>query len=434
VGQTIHKDWDINKHVTGRFKDGKPIIGVTFQNGLNRKKNGLFLPVNTTVFAQNDYEFTHKVDEARAILRFGDSSSNSKKHLFGIEDDEGNWLNVKLDHIGHEMSGVFGNKPTFPHTDGLTVEHIPKYNGIKTNYRLGSSGINEITVTFKHNRELSPEQRGNTIVFTRDGRDIFFVKAPFAYDDGKETGHIEPVVMKLTETGGFSSATLTVDSLWVAGAIDPVIDPDVTIDDVTGTINDNSLVLNNPTFNYGGAPFMACQRQPGTVTNNLISVDLSLYPDITIINSKFGLDFYSVVGGSNTFDYYKVLVDWVEGTASGGSQVGSSDWTYRIRATNSWNSAGCEGIGTDHAAVKDGSVTVSEVDSDFPMPLTNALTQDWIDNPGNNKGIVWIKPVTESGVYSVAYSSESGTGNKPYFYMEHIEEVVGNPYYYYAQQ
>ena len=78
-----------------------------------------------------EYEFTHKVDEARAILRFGDSSGNPKGHLFGIEDDKGNWLNVKLDKAGHPISGIQGNKPTFPQ-DGLIVEHIPTHKGIKT--------------------------------------------------------------------------------------------------------------------------------------------------------------------------------------------------------------------------------------------------------------------------------------------------------------
>ena len=423
MGQTIHKDWDINEYATGRFKNGKPIIGALLKNGLNRKKNGIFLPVNTTVFAQNDYEFTHKVDEARAILRFGDSSGNSKKHLFGIEDDEGNWLNVKLDYTGHEMSGVFGNKPTFPHANGLTIEHIPTYNGIKTNYRLGSSGINEITVTFKYNQELTPKQRGNTIVFTRDGRDIFFIKAPFAYDAGKEMGHIEPVAMRLNEIGGFAAATLTVDSLWVAGAIDAVIDPDVTIDDDTGVFEDATLasLFAQRHNNWGG--YHTSQFYNGLITqsNNVIMfVDLSAYAGITVVSAKYILECHTKVGATFTMTVNPVLRAWNEGNKSNTTaSTGEVTATSARHLQELWTGIMCTGAATDYNITAAASFTTPSSTGSFDVNLTPQSMQDKID--GTNYGDIFRVPLTNTASYILTDSSES-SGTKPALYFEYTEE------------
>lgn len=197
---------------------------------------------------------------------------------------------------------------------------------------------------------------------------------------------------------------------------------EVTIDDDSGTLRDLAMsgYSSNVNTNFGGASWINCQRTTASDrTNTLLYVDLSAILNVTVISAKFGLDFYST-SGVNAFDYYKVHVDWVEGTSGGAYQAGSSCWNYRISDTDDWDSAGCEGSGTDHAIIKDGSITVSGPSSDFPMPLTNVLVQDWIDTPASNRGIVWIKPTIEAGKWSVARSSEATTGNKPYFYMEYI--------------
>ena len=136
------------------------------------------------------------------------------------------------------------------------------------------------------------------------------------------------------------------------------------------------------------------------------------------------MDYYSV-DGTIVLDYYKVLVSWVEGTAFNVTQAGSCDWNHREHAGLSWTSGGCQGSGTDHAATKDGSVTLTVVDSDFPIPITAALTQAWIDDSANNFGILLTKPAIDA-LSALARSSEAVEGNKPYFLMEWLAMEKGS--------
>lgn len=399
-----------------------PIFATKIQKGLHYRKNGGLHDIDTTVFEQTEYEFTHKVDKTRVILRFGDNSGNTKKHLFGIEDDKGNWLNVKLNRAGHDMSGVPGNRPTFP-TGGITVEHIPTYKGVKTNYRLGSSGVNELVVTFKYNQELTPEQRGNTIVFLRDGKVIFIVESPFAYDAADETNHIEPVIMVLGETGGFKSATITVDSEWLSNAIDPIIDPNVTIDDDSGTFNDAFMESGSlADRNTGGMTTLNIRNQgPTNRYHGLMSVDLSAYP-VTPTLAYFGVNLFT---GNFPLDtaWHRVLKPWYQGISLN-TTANTREVTWNSQSHNEtlWAVAGCMGDGTDRQAAAEGTATITAINADYHFDMSLATVQAWCDSSANNHGIMIDAPTTFAFRDGLWYSSNNGS-NLPYFYMEYTERV-----------
>ena len=416
--QIINRNLNANIFDTGKRNKGKMVKGITLSNGLNYrdKSTGIIMPVDTTVFEQTDYEFTHKVDKCRATLRFGDNSSNAKKHLFGIEDDAGNWLNVKLNINGHNLSGIIGNKPTFPDADGLTVEHIPKYNGIKTNYRLGSSGINEITVTFKYNNEIIPEQRGNAIVFIRDGKDIFHIKSPYAFD-GDESNGIEPVMMVLGETSGFASATLTVDSEWLATAIDPIIDPDVTIEDGVdgGIIGDTFIQGYLPNNPHGTETVLILgTTDPMSI---VLDVDLSAYEELNIISSVFKLYCYSDVGAV-TANWYRLKRQFVESQAS---------WN-NYATGNPWDTAGAKGAEDREATPQ----------NDTPLELPSVGWHTFDCKPESvaldlgGKFSIVVEDTAPSGNIRKSYhSTENAASEKPQFYMEYEFPANGTHFFFY---
>lgn len=379
-----------------------PIYASKLQNGLHYAENGQYKNVDTDVKVNAKYEFSHEVTKMRGIVRYGDTSANTKKHLFGVEDDNGNWLNVKLDQENHVLSTVTGNRAEFTDATHCDVKHYTLYNGVKTEYVINNKAVNSLTVTFKHNDEITPEQRGNNIVFTRDGKDIFTVKSPFAYDAAVGIDVTEPVIMTLGMTEGFHSATMVVDATWLLAATNPIIDPDVTIEDDTnpgGVIQETWMFSGSPDTNYGEH----LQLRIGGVYTGLVYADLTGYENISeVITAHFGGDLYYYVG-ANTFTWYEVFVAWEEMQAT---------WNDRLTST-AWNVAGCKGAGTDRNAVADGSKDVTGVDSDFQMPITPALALKMATDVNN--GIVIDGGIADSFLYQASM----------YFYMEFTEEEAG---------
>lgn len=405
-----------------RDSKGKATYRAEFAQGKNYvSPSGLILPVDTTVFEHADWEFTHKVDKARCITRYGDSSGNSKKHLVGIEDREGNWLNVKLDRTGYAMSGIPGNKPTFPQAGELTVEHEPTYRGIKTYYRLGSSGINEIQVTFKYNKEIVPEQRGNSIVFARGGADKIILPSPFAFDGSIENG-IEPATMTLADSYiqgnyGYGIATITVDSGWLAVAIDPVIDPTLTIQDSDGgRTSDAHIYDGSPNNNYGATTSLIFRETGGTY-NILLKTDISELAGAEIKSLYFQLYCYFNDASMNSIAFHKVLKDWGEGDNIGSTaNAGECSWNNAKSGSLAWQTAGCLGA-EDRDAASLGSFSLTTTGWKT-LNLPASLGQEWVDTPANNNGVVMYP---NAGL-AYCYSSEGST--KPKMVVEYT--VDGN--------
>lgn len=422
------RGWDFKLFDTGRFKEELPIYGTKIQNGLHDvEPDGSFVECEPSM-----RDYIGNVSTLEAIrgryghLRAGDTGSESKDRI-KILTKRNCGISLKLS--GYRTYGPWDDttkKIRFDTDDGITLNYYPSYKGVNIVITVDNpqAASNIITFSLKeYGCDYTYEEKdGNIIARSSNGEDDIYINALYAIDANGDSGNVSLRLGNVID--GYQRIEKVIEPVWFGNAIGPVeIDPSVTIDDDSGTLNDLAMITGAPNNNYGGAPWLNCQRYgagDADSTNFLMYVDLSAYPNITVTSAKFGVDVYAI-GGSNTIDYYKVLVDWVEGTANGSVQAGSSCWAYRISNTDNWNSAGCQGSGSDHEAIKDGSVTITAIDSDFPIPLTNALVQDWSGTPANNRGIVSIKPDIQNGIYSNMRSSEATLGNKPYFYMEYTE-------------
>ena len=72
---TVHKSWDIDEVATGKTDNGKPVIGATFQKGLNYRDpaTGELKSCVTDVISEVGKDHKYKVDKARCKQTFGDN-------------------------------------------------------------------------------------------------------------------------------------------------------------------------------------------------------------------------------------------------------------------------------------------------------------------------------------------------------------------------
>jgi hypothetical protein len=260
---------------------------------------------------------------------------------------------------------------------------------------------------------------GAIISTGEDGKKITF-HSPYAIDANGDIGQVYYVL--IGKVDGYFRFKKVVDETWFRQAQAPVrIDPNVTIDDDTGTLidtmlssdfpnNNNGILPDGVTLNYGG----------GTHYTTLMAVDLAAYSSITVTSARFGIDIY--LGGFNLFaQWHRVLVAWIEGTKNNtAAGAGEPAFNYRANPT-AWDTAGCLGDGVDRQTTPEGNATVTGLSSDYHLDMSTATVQAWIDNSADNHGIVIDAPNEVAAKYIQWRSSEAVTGNKPYFYMEYTE-------------
>ena len=206
---------------------------------------------------------------------------------------------------------------------------------------------------------------------------------------------------------------------------------DVTIEDGVGSppgILGDTAIANywNNNWNHGGRSFhnlydiSAGDRQPV-----LFKVDLSAISG-TVVLARFGIHIYGI-GGSFYFDVHEVLRDWNEGNKNvAAADEGEVTWMSARYLQELWTTPGCLDDGTDRNGTPDGNYLINATDSDYQFGISNTLTQKWLDNSTNNNGVI-LWPSATSGGYALFRTSETSTGNKPYFYIEYTEGPAFNP-------
>ena len=127
-----HKDWDINEHATGRFKNGKPIVGVMFQNGLNDiNPDGSFSPCDMEIEEVTQGVTYLKAKRGRwGEMRFGDSS-HSNSFLVKIKNKGMKGVSFKYTGGKGQTMTVNNGKPLCNFDNGISIESTPYYKGIK---------------------------------------------------------------------------------------------------------------------------------------------------------------------------------------------------------------------------------------------------------------------------------------------------------------
>ena len=190
---TIHKDWDIDEVATGKTHKGKPVIGATFQKGLNYRDpaTGELKSCVTDVISEVGKDHKYKVDKARCKQTFGDTRGGANKHNIRVEDNEGNWLEQKLNQVGFDVESSTGNKVVFG-TGTITLEAYSRYNGIQESVILSSyPGINYLDFKVTRSTGLVAEILGNrALVYKLSGDIKFRLSAPWMKDSTEAYGDV----------------------------------------------------------------------------------------------------------------------------------------------------------------------------------------------------------------------------------------------------
>lgn len=430
---TIHKDWNIDEVETGKTYEGKRVVGAIFQNGLNDiEPDGSFVPCDLGLDTINDGVTTHQVKRGRyGELRFTDSAS-SNKHLCKIKYKNGRGLSFKYLGGDSGLPDVSNGRPSFVSDDGVMIEHLPTYKGVKIEIVIDDP----LSAPYKY--PFSVKTYGQNYTFIEQdggivarGEDLvpILIHAPYAID---ANGDVGSVTMTLTGVvGGLQEFKKTVDESWLRQAVAPIrIDPNVTIDDVSGIFEDALIASSIPNNNLGANAQCDTLNFVSPIESTLMYVDLSAYSDITITSSHFGLDVFSGTFPLDT-NMHKVLVPWGEGNkTNAAATAGECSYNHSAQPTT-WNTAGCKGDGSDREATPIGSLQFTGINNDTQYTISNVAAQGWVDVPASNYGGLLETSSPTGSRLAVWRSSEAGSGNLPYFYMEFTEDGVNisNQYY-----
>jgi hypothetical protein len=424
----IHKSWDVNEHNTGRFHNGKPVKGVTFQNGLNDiEPDGSFVPCDMNIEAANIGVTTHKIKRGRyGQLRLGDTTTN--KPLIKIKDKDMKGISLQYVNGGNGNVIVGDKKASFPEVDGVGIEITPYYKGVKVELVISDPQTAPVEYPFSlkdYGQEYSYEIVNGAIIGTgEDGKKVT-LHAPYAIDGNGETGQVNYVMTGVVNN--LQTFKKVVDETWLRSRIGEVrIDPDVTIDDTTGTFEDACLFTDTALKrDWNNGAWNLAQVQDGFTTlgysTQAQKVGLTAYSGKTVLNGKYSVYIDSWSG--TTFDYgiYPINQAWNEGnktfaTASNNEITGKS--AMHNDAGTDWAVFGCQGSGTDHSATEAGSGTFVQSVGWFDMTLTVASIQAKID--GANYGDI-IKPKTPTSTNRWIRWQSSEGANQPLLYFEYTE-------------
>ena len=434
MNELIHKrKWDSKTFDTGRKKKNLPVYNTLFQNGLHDEEpDGSYVDVNAKFMDHEVGVSTDRVIRNRCgEVRISDTGSESKD-LAKIKTKRNCGVSLKLKGI--KTYGPFFDdlKSCYYNTDdGVKLRYYPHYKGVSIVVEIANPQTAPNVYRFslkEYGCDYTYEEIDGAIkCISSTGKDDIWIKATYAIDGNGDSGYVHMRLGSVVD--GYQEVEKVIAPVWLGNATAPVLsDPDVTIIDGvdSGVIEDTILQKNWPTYNYGISQYMQVHRFSATnQTNELLRVGLSDYSNITVTNAYWGVDIYQA-SGSFHWDLYKIIAgSWVEGTRFHTTALtGEPTWDSRLHSGTPWNTAGCEGSGTDHEAVAESNTLVSAVDSDKHLPLTTATVQDWIDNSATNYGNVIKTSDAVAGSDHKARSSETVTGNKPYFYMEYTEAVV----------
>ena len=219
-----HKDWDIDETSTGRFKGNKPIIGVTFQNGLNDiNPDKTFSPCDMNLSIISEGVTTHRVNRGRyGELRFADTGE-ANKHLCKIKYKDSKGISFKYLGGNSGLPDVSGGKPRFISDDGIEIEHTPTYKGVAINIIVNDPSTAPFEYSFSiktYGQTYNYIEQDGAIIATGDDTKTITIRATNAIDANQDES---PVTLILTGiNGGFQTFKKVVDEIWLRAATAPV--------------------------------------------------------------------------------------------------------------------------------------------------------------------------------------------------------------------
>jgi hypothetical protein len=420
-----HKDWDINEESKGFDGEGKPIIGVTFQNGLNDiEPDGSFVPCDINIEEAVIGVTTHKVKRGRyGELRFSDAASPNK-HLCKIKDKNSNGRSIKYIDADSDLPDVANGKPKFVASNGISIEHTPMYNGVKIELVVDDTLTAPIEYTFSvkdYGQAYTDELIDGAIVSTgEDGKKVTF-HAPYAEDANGDIGQVYYIL--LGKVDGYSRFKKVVDEAWLRSATAPVrIDPNVTIEDGVGggVIVESMMNAGVVNANYGARVNMNCTDYTPTRVNWAIRTVLTGHGIGTVTLAEYRLNCDQITGGGGfNCNLWPILRQWNEGTQNGAGEVGSICAAAARFSQENWTTNNARNAGTDYDnTTATGSFTAPVGTGAYTITLDNSIIQARVDG-GTDYGDVCHNVTDTSSKSFRTETSESG--NKPQLYIEYTE-------------
>jgi len=426
--------WDSKTFDTGR-NDVKelPIYGTKLQEGLHDiESDGSFVECDTKFQPYSIGVSTDKVIRNRCgEVRISDTGSESKD-LAKIKTKNKCGISLKL--RGHRTYGPnFDDlKSTYYTTnDGVTLRYYPNHKGINIVLELANpqiaSNVYRFTIKEYGCSYTYEKIDGGIKCISSTGKDNIYIRATYAKDAEDNYG---PVDIDLDGIeAGHQVIKKTISPVWLGNAVGPVeVDPNITIDDDTGTFFDALIYNGIPNNNYGAFTQNTVLDYGASNKQKVLHwVDLSSIATATITSGYFGFDIF---GGTfpKKINSRELLTVWGEGNKAGAPATsGECSWNHSAYTTL-WNTAGCNGDGTDRSAAVDSSLTVTALGNDTHF----TVTADSLNNMknGTNEGYLFESDIIELN-NNVIWRSNEGTGNKPYLYVEYIEGVIsGFPFFF----
>lgn len=173
------------------------------------------------------------------------------------------------------------------------------------------------------------------------------------------------------------------------------------------TGKDAFVNLSTPSNNWGIATTVHIGEDSGdSDRTGFLQFDLSSIPaNATILSATLQLVWSGIQSTSQVLNFYRLLLDWTEGTANG--SAGTVSWTNRMSST-AWNSGGARGSGTDREATSNLTINASAVE--VGIRSNHDVTTDvqaWVNGTANYGWTIDFSFFTGSNNVAAFYSSDN---------------------------
>jgi hypothetical protein len=175
---------------------------------------------------------------------------------------------------------------------------------------------------------------------------------------------------------------------------------EASVADVSGVTIDTILDAASVVGNYGGRPTLDLDsRYTPLLRFNVTSIPSTA----TVLDARLTL-YTTGDATTNTVTAHRLLEAWTEGTQNG--PAGAANFLERQMSV-AWLNSGATGL--SRSSGMSGAFQPMAADSAYTFVLTTALVQLWVDDGGENKGIVLALSAGDTVVF---HSSESSIGDR----------------------
>lgn len=395
----------------------RPIYSTKLQNGLHDiEPDGSFVEVNKKFM---DYEVgvsTDKIIRNRCgEVRISDTGSASKD-LAKIKTKRDCGISLKLKGI-RTYGPFFDDLKSCYYTtnEGIILRYYPHYKGVSIVVEIANPQTASNVYRFslkEYGCDYTYEEINGAIkCISSTGKDDIHIKATYAIDGSGDYGSVH---MRLGDVvNGYQEVEKVIAPVWLGNAEAPVLsDPDITIEDGVdgGVIEDNFILSNDPTTNYGTFTAIYIRNYSANERSSVVYVDISSLAGATPLSGKFLCATTAYSGAAFDSKAFKLSKRFVET---------ESTWN-EYESGSSWETGGAKGV-TDRAAIEECTfITIHSIGEVVDVPITVDTLTEWLTS---NDGLLMESVTLANNAYWACGSAEHST-TPIQFYMEYTEGAV----------